>query len=844
MSCQDPKDVYTVVHFSRESRCLLALDAQNEKRYKLFTWAHVDLSVPPPYIRPQNTISTENPDSIFGAKKLHWFDPNRPYLPLIPRYEIVLRQHPAFNALAHQYGRFPTTEVSLGRYRLDEKLASSWDTLERWLKNMIKQLILLGDPPSSLVPKTFQTWPYPARSRYLTFEGTPASVQRMAARTKNSFLPLIATCSMLLFWCQRRFEKTNEEGIAFEWLKLLKTENDPSEQTQRQHRTWISELLHSFVGDPDTLRVGTILDGTKEDCADWLSHLKHVNMPIYIYWGYLDKLSGSPLASPDADYRHWAVRSDESYRQLYRLAPRNSDIVNLSERVASGFFAPPKPCQISLVSPDTDTEVMAIPLQSGSGQQPGERVEAYFLRQREYQKGLILNESVSHREQRWEHERDNERKPQPGKNGPRIWYWEMAEHEFRVRTLLTRAEGNDCWSKHGFDQKRYNSFQNCWDICSDWGGYDDDTDDDDHGDDPEDIAMSAAGSITIEDSTIVTPEEVLDRLILTDDGKDEVNIDLKDSIRDIAWQVYGFTGEAFSVPQPLNVQWNITQEALGNGRWLGNELNASFKEDEPDELIKEQLQGFLQNILNHPTPLPWTIPSIVPSLDIHSPGAYVLSKEAWKFGVSAWNLEDGRYYHLQWQDTSTSILVQDPVTILRLVRTKSGTEYTDAAAFLYREGVKFHTLAQGPLINRDVDFSGGTDDNAGRKTFKGPRLGYISERHPADAYDFYTYESARNRFLRGEKGRAAALAGGLMSRIAKEVVTEEDVVHGPEVPNVFYRGKCFFEDSGIGYWDDYLTEEEVDLICGVYYFATGKSFILYHWYFVPMTYRPCTGLRG
>ncbi|KAL0060848.1 hypothetical protein AAF712_012387 [Marasmius tenuissimus] len=949
----------------------------------------------------------------------------------------------------------------------------------------------------------------------------------MAARTRDSFFPLIAQCSMLIFWCHEKCQKLNDDGVAFEWLKLLKSEDDSTHEAQEQHRSWISELLHSFVGDLDVLRVGAILDGTKADCPDWLWYFREVNMPVYVYWGYLDELSGSPMTSPAADFRQWSVRTDERYVCLYRLAPGNADIDDLRFRAATKTFGEQQPCSSPLSDLlAVEAEILAIPLYANSGQLPGERVESYFKRQQEKHEELSANESLPQQQKRLQRERDNARKPCPGKKGPRIWYWEKADHDFRVRTLLSQAEGAGAWADHGFDQKVYNSFQNCWDICSDLGDYDDDdlsdgqydgqtereatapvevdllaienhdiamslqvplafdivtTHADDAfnlalrsphlygGHDPQRISferasehspvaeqlvsvMTSTGSTNAgldsqtgcesqesvsvrpsencpafephvidvaktgvadasaiparsplsyggshyppvmdiaatgavdaspvpprsplsygggheplvmdvsatgaadapllplrsplsygggdefrrspfgpvaepfpfdasqiregagnetqnvvnetnnvyyhvdslggvphersgsnamvqrergsavdnpverssnqscspgspcsmdmdseEDEEIewqfwmsqraalnsaeppdhiitVTPQEV-EQLILADEDAEDFEFNFEHSIQDIAKVVYGFSGESFSIPEPLKVPWNITREALGNGRWMDVEANISFAEHEATAQEKRLLQGFLQKVEEYGGPSSWVASPTIHSLDIHSAAHDVHSEDSWQFQMTLLDIDDSRHYHLRWHDGSFSILVEDPVAIMGLVRTRSSTTCSDAAAKLFQEGVKFQTLAAGPL--RDHAPSGNRDVEEycmTKKKFNGPRLGYIYEQRKADAHDFSTYQFARNEFLRGRNGRAAGLAGGIVCRIAKEVLNVEDVIHGPEVPEVFTRGRCFFEQDGVGYWDDCLTEEDVDLICGVYYFTTG-----------------------
>ncbi|KAL0062227.1 hypothetical protein AAF712_010909 [Marasmius tenuissimus] len=306
-------------------------------------------------------------------------------------------------------------------------------------------------------------------------------------------------------------------------------------------------------------------------------------------------------------------------------------------------------------------------------------------------------------------------------------------------------------------------------------------------DSPRILPSSIQGSV---DTPIITPKQVVDHLILTSDDKEATELEFKAGIEDI------------------------------NGTSLRRlwEMEGELRDD-----AKRLLRGFLQNVRDYATPLPWAIPSPIPSFDLHCPDSDVCTPSSWKFSVSARELQDERYYHLKWKETPTSILVHDPLAVLRLIRTESGAAYSDAASALYREGVKFQTLVQGPA-HHDVGISSVLEGQTDKvQVCKGPRLGYMKREHQPDAYDFFAYISARNQFLRVGKGRAAALAGGVITRIVKEVVEEERVINGPDVPEVFSDGKCYFKEGEVGYWDDYLTEREVDLICGVYYCETNNT---------------------
>jgi hypothetical protein len=58
--------------------------------------------------------------------------------------------------------------------------------------------------------------------------------------------------------------------------------------------------------------------------------------------------------------------------------------------------------------------------------------------------------------------------------------------------------------------------------------------------------------------------------------------------------------------------------------------------------------------------------------------------------------------------------------------------------------------------------------------------------------------------------------------MATTTVSEENVIFGGDPERLQRQGRCFWEHEGAGYWDDFLTPVEVDLLCGVYMVERGK----------------------
>ncbi|KAK0458337.1 uncharacterized protein EV420DRAFT_1236530, partial [Desarmillaria tabescens] len=101
-------------------------------------------------------------------------------------------------------------------------------------------------------------------------------------------------------------------------------------------------------------------------------------------------------------------------------------------------------------------------------------------------------------------------------------------------------------------------------------------------------------------------------------------------------------------------------------------------------------------------------------------------------------------------------------------------------------------------------------------------LGYRHVNYKPNPLDFATYQSLCKGFLCSQRGQAALLAGGILAQIARDYIPDDEVYMRPS-HDVYSSGVCFVKDSesGASYWDDQLTDDEINLLCGVYMVETG-----------------------
>ncbi|KAJ7571847.1 hypothetical protein C8J56DRAFT_755534, partial [Mycena floridula] len=115
--------------------------------------------------------------------------------------------------------------------------------------------------------------------------------------------------------------------------------------------------------------------------------------------------------------------------------------------------------------------------------------QEFFIRLARKADKIRVSEQPKQRSARENREAVASSKRAPGKSGARVFRWETVwDDGYRLRTHVPRWQVPDLWQEYTDSQKRFNSFDNEWDVCSDFapddemenvGEEDDDDDDDD-----------------------------------------------------------------------------------------------------------------------------------------------------------------------------------------------------------------------------------------------------------------------------------------------------------------------------------------------------------------------------
>ena len=98
-------------------------------------------------------------------------------------------------------------------------------------------------------------------------------------------------------------------------------------------------------------------------------------------------------------------------------------------------------------------------------------------------------------------------------------------------------------------------------------------------------------------------------------------------------------------------------------------------------------------------------------------------------------------------------------------------------------------------------------------------LGWRPPNYKPDSIDYASYEVAHDALLSQPHACAALLHGGIVWHPARESITNDNVLIGP-TEDVFMHGDILRTENQ-EFWDDKLTDQDIDVICGVYKVFTG-----------------------
>ena len=267
-----------------------------------------------------------------------------------------------------------------------------------------------------------------------------------------------------------------------------------------------------------------------------------------------------------------------------------------------------------------------------------------------------------------------------------------------------------------------------------------------------------------------------------------------------------------------------TQPAQEDSR-LSEQLGQVLGYVIPDAVSKELLAGIreLVHILSQRTPNTVTLRSLVDFVPEsihphprHLPGRAYKITMAYAPDGSQWYLINSLTpcppeKHVYWL-----LAVSDSRVANMVLRWNQPLAIKELAAWLFQFGVAMKTLHRSTVCHAALPVAPPFPIFTGSSRPLG--LGARKTNDNFSTADYNAYVTQRNELLRSGWGRAALLKGGIVWRIARLVLTEDDLLSGPS-GNHTQRDHLQLDTAG--YIDDELGEHELDVICGVYRCLSG-----------------------
>ncbi|KAJ7880877.1 hypothetical protein B0H13DRAFT_1630244 [Mycena leptocephala] len=410
------------------------------------------------------------------------------------------------------------------------------------------------------------------------------------------------------------------------------------------------------------------------------------------------------------------------------------------------------------------------PLPQNSRQKPNETIQAFFIRRREANLKKIANESSADRQRRTSRADNAKLGAVPKKAS--VFLWET-QNGYWIRQPQTRGEFADLWSEYPGPERRFDPLHNEWDLCPLFKnnnpafgeGFDHPADDDsdnemDPGDPvfPQDIDMESR-----------LPPDVTNMEVVPEQHPRDVEA----SIVDLDYEDLGPDFTESDIP-PIR---NLAQASRKCVNAVYMKFGLTPRTEKPEyESIAANLSDSLLKRFGF----------VMPS----TPDTFVL-------------------------------LIPRATDLVEVIRQEWGPTIKDVAAHFVARGIPFW-LAYASAEIMPASKPVGRLHPKGFKADTSSGLGFRPHQHTFDEHDYNGYTTQRDlQFLHTPRARIALQYGGVIARLARSEVSDEDFfrLFDEEIYNV---GDCLWdEQSQHSYWYYRLSEREIDLLCGVYHLGTG-----------------------
>ncbi|KAJ7755280.1 hypothetical protein DFH07DRAFT_773398 [Mycena maculata] len=748
-----------------------------------------------------------------------WVSPHMPYLALLPRYNPF--HGPLFGRLSYTAKTVPLGVRSSGWSLLPE-IIQEWHQLEWALRSVLNAMrfryrLLVSE-------RMYPFFAWPSQYGYHLPRRNHRAALAVALGARDAFLPIMAEITMMFLVLDRNGDSSWRTDV----VNIAGVEGQ-----------WLAELESSAVGDMETERIGGIIDltlrnapvSTDRHAMEWLfSLVGKLPVSFYFCWGEIDAtpLFPIPRALKDAmffpdhleiaylytlpgrvAFSGWGCYKNEWY-SLRETHPWSPEVLPITPSLPSLPTIPAPSASPPINNRAENARRQFPPIERYSGQKKGEDIHAFMARRKALNEKLAEKENSKARSQRLARELHAAKGNAPGKKGARVFIWEE-EDGFFIRRAFNCTHAADDWDNFTERQRLYDGFSDQWDLCTALAPDDEPEDDDDW--QGSDVEFPDLPDIP---DTLVPEEEngqhsTTDDLRRTYDLANEADNEEPDDdpyepyhdMREVPHSRFGFTLPISPAQYKEKMRPDFCSRSLGDEHWP----NITHTEYALLPALFTRLQQ-AKKLEDVPVEL----------LDLRQETADIAG--LWAVDVQVESLNGECFYvvrpsGLSEEEEPLCILLRSAATTLLIVRMGwgSGSNLQEIVHELLGRGIEFRLCFQAPV---------GTEPSV-PIFLRQSGLGFRPAGYRPTFVDYGIYCWHRDNFFESPHGRAARFAGGVIGRLARHNVLEHSACMGP-TDGVFETGVHLWDgESSTAYWDDALTPQEIDLICGAYIIPTGQS---------------------
>ncbi|KAK7031254.1 hypothetical protein VNI00_013505 [Paramarasmius palmivorus] len=752
-----------------------------------------------PYVPSKELLTPDNAKSLFPFRNPLWMYEDNPYMAFLPARDPLISDW--LQTLNHTFRTLPVCTDTDGKFALQPSTAEEWESLEVNLRLLYNRLLQLAHAPLS---HSFRLWPWPRQLGYTRKHKSEYIARRQILASRNAFLALLGTINFFARHLQYekdvivKLRSSDSEFAVEDLLQLLQTDLDISP-------VWMHDWRATAY---DTPYVGAFIDVKDTGCLSHVKIMRRFSIPTCLCWGTVGHIERAPQIIRD-DAPAQADIDDAIRGQATFTYPRRTDNpATIGIQTSTSWEG--NPAIEKRTSTHLADSLLSMPSPAvfqGTSQKQGEDHHQFFQRRNSARQEYLSRETEQKRQARLQREAHAQKDLPPGRRGSVVFYWAY-DSGFRIRTFAGRSNYDYYWSRYSRTQRRYDSVYDEWDVCTDFG--EDNESDDDFENEEESFApIQVDEPVAVEELPKSTDSMAYLRMVYTKSLEREfISSHETPSIEDIASFRLGMVGNPVD-----SIRFdgsNNFSSLLGNEpiSWDQAQFLAGSHGGSPSPTFRESFCAFMTVFAklgaSDLMAFHWA-----DTLDLIATNDYVVRKR-WPFNVSLIQTHDTRYYVLHWRDGDDQdihLALPSGANVLEIVRRGWPGPAKELIPWLIHRGFTFRTFTK---------LSSTTRLHATPKFRSPARLGFRPRDYEFNLLDYASYVHQRNLFLQTPRGRAAVLLGGIVGRIASDIVSIDDIVEGPrQMMDLRGFGECITFQSE-HYWDDQLTEEELDLICGLY----------------------------